>query len=318
MTDLQKKLCLLLGFCSSAFAAENTYDLKNLWTQQNREQRIILQDFMQKLIDKTLKAEFEKFDDNRNETTKNPVLIHYDQTLDRLLKQIPETKPVPGTVVIWYLYNLGFIIKTPTTCFGVDIHHRRAELLEPYLDFLVVTHNHNDHYFMPLLRAMTATKKLVISNFFPNAGYTKAAEQTHQINGITIHCGEADHNSVLKKFTMPMEIICPTGDKKFVFFTSGDVCHHQFLNKKSESIDLSAVHPSCGMEAIEAAKRINAKLTFIAHLHEMGHEWNKWRWTFEDGRRQLNIFREQNKDAYLPVWGEKFIWDGSEILTNQK
>ena len=256
MTGFQKKLCVLFGFCSSALATEKNFDLKELWSEQDQKQRIVLQDYMQKLIDKTMKAEFEKFDDNRNETTKNPVLIHYDQTLDHLLKQIPETKPVPGTVVIWYLYNLGFIIKTPTACFGVDIHHRRAELLEPYLDFLVVTHNHNDHYSMPLLRAMTAAKKLVISNFFPNAGYTKASEQTHVVKGITIHCGESDHNNILKRFTMPMEIICPTGKQNFVFFTSGDTFHHRFLNKKSEAIDLYAVHPYCGMEAIEAAKAV--------------------------------------------------------------
>ena len=213
---------------------------------------------------------------------------------------------------------MGFVIKTPTVCFGVDIHHRNAEKLEPMLDFLVTTHNHMDHYSMPLMRAMNAAGKPVVSNFFPNPYYTKAAEKTHEIKGITIHCGEADHNQRLRKFTMPMEIICPTGDKKFVFFTSGDCGDHTFLKAKSKEVDLYSVHPRCGMSAIDAAKQVNAKLTFIVHLYELSHEFNKWRWKFQDGKDEVEIFKKDSYKAYVPVWGEKFIWDGIKTEGCQK
>ena len=309
---------MLLAVGGSLFAKNNTPDLTDLWLEQDTKKRMELQDYMQTLVDKTLKAEYMAFFENSSMPTNNKVLQYNDASLDRILKQLPAEKPAPGTVTIWYLYNMGFVIKTPTTCFGVDINHRHGEKLEPYLDFLVVTHNHNDHYTIPLMRAMTANQKMVISNFFPNAGYTKAASMTHKIKDITIHCGESDHNSRLKKFTMPMEIICPTGDRNFVFFTSGDTSNHSFLEKKSEKIDLYAVHPFNGMKAIEAAKKLDAKLTFIVHLLEMTHEYNKWRWKYADGRWQLDVFRENNRNAYLPVWGEKFIWDGTKILTTQK
>ena len=309
-------MLLVLGV--SLFAENSTLNLTDLWLEQDTKKRMELQDYMQTLVDKTLSAEYRKFFENSSSSTDNKVLQYNDAALDRILKQLPAEKPAPGTVTIWYLYNMGFVIKTPTTCFGVDINHRRGDKLEPYLDFLVVTHNHSDHYTLSLMRAMSANKKLVISNFFPNAGYTKAASMTHKIKDVTVHCGEADHNRILKKFTMPMEIICPTGDRNFVFFTSGDTFRHSFLEKKSDKIDLYAVHPFNGMKAIEAAKKLDAKLTFIVHLHEMNHEYNKWRWKYADGRWQLDVFRENNRNAYIPVWGEKFIWDGSTIRTVQK
>lgn len=307
----------LLAFCSTIFAKDNTPDFREFWNIQDMKSRITLQDVMQNWVDKTLTAEYMAFFNVPEKKTENPVLQFNDHALERILQQLPNEKPEPGTVTIWYLYNMGFVIKTPTACFGVDINHRKGEKLAPYLDFLVVTHNHNDHYTLSLMREMTASGKMVISNFYPNPGYTKAPSMTHEINGVTIHCGESDHNNRLRKFTMPMEIICPTGNRNFVFFTSGDTCHHSFLQNKSETIDLYAVHPRNGMSAIEAAKKINAKHTFIVHLHEMTHEYNKWRWKFQDGRNELAIFDEQKKNAYLPVWGEKFIWDGI-LHVNQK
>lgn len=298
--------------------AAEACNFKDMWFENNDKKREKLQDAMQAVIDKICKKEFDAFDNNPNAKTVNPVLKFYDQSLERLANDIPATQVKSGTVAIWYLYNMGFVIKTPEVCFGIDIHHRHAKKLAPFLDFIAVTHNHDDHYSMPLMRKMNAEQKPVISNFFPNFGYTKAAEFTHNIKGVTIYCGEANHNDRLKKFTMPMEFVCPTGDKKFVFFTSGDCYNHEFLNKKSEKIDLYAIHPRCGMIPVNAAQRLNPELTFIGHLQELGHEINVWRWQFSVGRYELEEFKKLNKKAYVPVWGEKFIWDGEKIIGCQK
>lgn len=318
MTDFQKRLFCFCMLCSPGLFSGEKYDLTELWTEQNPEKRIILQDYMQTCCDKILTAEYMDFISDPEKKTSNQLFRYYDLSFDRILQQLPKEKPAPGTVTVWYLYNMGFIIKTPTACFGVDICHRKAELLEPYLDFIVGTHNHNDHYSIPLMQKMNAAGKLVITNYFPNSGYTKATSYTHNIKDVTIHCGESDHNNRLKKFTMPMEIICPSGNRNFIFFTSGDTSHHKFLKPESDAVDLYIVHPFNGMSAIEAAKQVNAKLTFIVHLHEMTHEYNKWRWKYADGRHIAELFQEEKLNAYIPVWGEKFIWDGNTLLNTQK
>ena len=307
-----KKLFLQLLSVIIGISASGS-DFSAMRTEKDTKKRENLQDRLQEIINKTLKAEFEAFDNDTGKKTSNPALKFYDQSIDRLLQDIPATTVAPGTVVIWYLYNMGFVIKTPDTCFGIDIHHRHAVKLEPLLDFIATTHNHDDHYNLPLLRAMTAKGKLVISNFFPAKGYTKASAYTHEINTVTVHCGESDHNPTLRNFVVPMEFVCTTGDKKFVFFTSGDTYHHSYLQKKSEYVDLYAVHPRCNMKAIEAAKKLCAKKTLIVHLLEMGHEYNRWRWPFQVGRDEISVFQGNNMDAYVPVWGEKLLWDGEKI-----
>ena len=45
----------------------------------------------------------------------------------------------------------------------------------------------------------------------------------------------------------------------------------------------------------------------------MGHEYNRWRWPFQLGREEVANFRKDNLDAYVPVWGEKLLWDGKKI-----
>ena len=106
--------------------------------------------------------------------------------------------------------------------------------------------------------------------------------------------------------------------KSSFFFTSGDCWSHEYLNKKSERIHLYAQHPRCGMIPLKASQRLNPDLTFIVHLQELGHEINVYRWQFSVGREELNNLKQANLDAYVPVWGEKFIWDGNKVTGCQK
>ena len=312
----KKFLSFLFLGCSLFLGAADVPDFKQMWNESDEVKRCVLQDLMQARIDKLPKAEFDNFDKDPAVKSDNPVLKFYDAALERVLADIPATKVRPGTVVIWYLYNMGFIIKTPESCFGVDIHHRNAVRLAPLLDFTAVTHKHGDHFSKPLLNEMNSLKKVIISNFFQNPGLTKSPEYTRKLpGGITVHCGEADHNSRLKKFTMPMEFVCKTGDKEFVFFTSGDVCSEKFLKRKSEKIHLYAIHPRCGMLTIKGVKRLDPQMTFIGHLQELGHEINRWRWSFAVGRKDQQILDKIKKSAYVPVWGEKFLWDGEMVST---
>ena len=95
----------------------------------------------------------------------DPMLAFYRLSLDHVINAIKTTTVENGTTCIWQLYNMGYIVKTPTTCFGIDINHRWAEKLEPYLDFLCVTHKHQDHYNTALINAMLNAGKPVYSNW---------------------------------------------------------------------------------------------------------------------------------------------------------
>lgn len=308
----------ILSFLCIFASAGDVAALHRIKSEKDPAIRAELLDRMQQLANRTSKDEFDTFDYNPKLKTNNPLLKFYDETLDRVKQDVINTQVSPGNVAVWYLYNMGFIIKTPTACFGVDIHHRRAVELAEVLDFVAITHNHLDHQSIPLLREMNRLNKPIISNFFENRFYTKEIEHTHRIADVTICCGEADHHSKkLAKFTMPLEIICPTGNRNFVFFTSGDCSDEIYLHRKSEQIDLYAVHPFCGMKAVQAAKKLTPRMTFLVHLLEMSHEVDRWRWTVENGRSEQKIFDQEKLNSYIPVWGEKFIWN-RETLSSCK
>ena len=102
---------------------------------------------------------------------KFPVLRWYDRAFDRVAEQLVRTKVEGDRPAIWYLYNMGLVVKTKSCTFGIDICHRKAPALAQHLDFLLTTHNHGDHYNMPLHKKMGALKKPVLSNFFLLRGW---------------------------------------------------------------------------------------------------------------------------------------------------
>ena len=101
---------------------------------------------------------------------KHPLFHFYDHAFDKVLQGVKNETPGPGEVFLWHLYNMGYVVKTERHCFGIDLHHRRDVELVPELDFLVVTHNHNDHYTLALATAMDQAGKPIFRNFFPNTG----------------------------------------------------------------------------------------------------------------------------------------------------
>ena len=43
------------------------------------------------------------------------------QAVDKVCHEVRTTKVKSGTVAVWLLYNMGYVIKTPTAVFGIDI-----------------------------------------------------------------------------------------------------------------------------------------------------------------------------------------------------
>jgi len=239
---------------------------------------------------------------------KYPVLAYYDRAIDKLLYEIPATKVERG-IVVWHLYNMGYVVKTPECCFGIDLHHRRAAELAPLLDFILVTHNHSDHYNLALLQAMSHAKKPVVSNFYPSRGYQRPP-QKFEIADVTIETGETDHNATLKKFMSTYRITCGRTSDAPVLYHTGDSCDFRQLQMPCKA-DVWIVHPQVGILVPEAAKHLLPKEIWFSHLLEMGHckpsiyrpiDWI----TFYCDQA---VIQKQNPEIFCraPMWGEKIV-----------
>lgn len=243
-----------------------------------------------------------------------PTFARLESAFEGVYRELRETKVVDiNKPAIWYIYNMGLIVKTAEKCFSIDLHHRRAHELAPLLDFALITHNHGDHYTMPFLSAMDEVQgKTIIQNFFENSGavhgnqcgFIKEEEHEFNFGSIKVITGCCDHNPKLVKFTIPFEI--HIGD--FTLFHSGDCFNHNQLHPTRQP-DLWVLHPYCGMDPLKGCREMNhpPKRIVIAHLQELAHARDMWRWTFADGLRVKNSLIKAGYDAIMPLWGERLM-----------
>ena len=241
----------------------------------------------------------------------HPAFCWYDAAFEKVLNEVKNETAVPGEVKIWLVYNMGYVVKTPTHCFCIDLHHRRARELVPFLEFALVTHNHKDHYTSEFLAAMNSARKKVYSAFFPSyGGYSKEPERELRLaDDLTLRIFESDHNAHLRRFVTPFEIVCKTGNDTCVIFHSGDSCNAKQLHPRSPKVDFHMVHPRVGLDVRESARdTVRPEVTLISHLLELHHKFDKWRWSFAEGYAGADKVRSVGKKAYVPMWGEKIVW----------
>ena len=236
-----------------------------------------------------------------------PVLELYDRAFERIVSELKGNTAAPDACELYLLYNMGYVVKTARGCFGVDLHHRLASHFADKLDFLCITHNHDDHYEMSALQAFEAAGKMIISNFYPAAGYSKYKKEHCLANGIRVIAHESDHNIRLQGFTAPMEIILENG---IVLYFGGDSYRADQLIPDSGRADCLILHPRVGLAPQEAVRAVKPDLTLVSHLLEFHHPVDKWRWSYEDGLEALSEIASAGFCGCIPFWGEKVTITG--------
>ena len=239
-----------------------------------------------------------------------PALQRYENAFDKVLAEI-ESVEVKDRPAVWFVYNMGFIVKTEKSLFAIDLHHRRAEVLAPKLDFALITHNHGDHYTELFYSAMNnKERKTVVSNFKDNygahrggkygGGYTRAVKK-FEFGDVKVRTTLTDHNNYLIDFTTAFEVTI--GD--FVIYHSGDCANAGKLKPECPNPDLWIFHPRCGMRPVDGARAVNPKLAVVAHLNELGHAKDRWRWTWAQGEHDRQQLEAAGFKAIVPLWGDR-------------
>ena len=238
-------------------------------------------------------------------------LENLEAAFERVLREVRETK-VGDVPAVWSVYNMGYVVKTRESLFSIDLVHRRALEFAPLLDFALITHNHDDHYTEEFYSAMDGAGKTVVSNFKDNyggyrgkngygGGFTRA-NKMFAFKDVEIRTSLTDHNGYLVDFTTAFEI--KVGD--FVIYHSGDCANVEKLNP-TRTPDLWFVHPYCGMKTEDGVAKFHPKLTAIAHLNELGHARDRWRWTYQDGYRAKAAAEKAGGKAIVPLWGDRIV-----------
>ncbi len=240
-----------------------------------------------------------------------PALGYLRAATTHALADIRRTRVDRG-VAIWFLYNMGYIFKTPTACFGIDVTARECEKLAADLDFLLISHEHCDHYHVPLMEAMIQRSKPVITRWLPGTTVlTQGA--SFDFAGIHVKVEIGDHHYAQPGQTHNMlmfEVNCGPLANQAVIYHSGDG-NNLHKMRPAKPIDVFIPHVSVGMSVPDAIRHLQPTLTLVSHVMELGHNIDQWRWSYEYAFDVIKDIPENQ--ATLLTWGERYVLPGTVI-----
>lgn len=247
-----------------------------------------------------------------------PILRRYDDAFRKVAREMRETE-VCDTPAIWYVYNMGIVVKTRKALFSIDLCHRLAPTIADELDFAVISHNHIDHYTRAFYRAMDGRHKTVFQNFECNYGAAlnkgslggfSHSECKYDIGDVTIHTYVSDHNPILRKFVMPVEV--HIGD--YTILHSGDTHNVQDLHPV-RTPDMWIHHAWCwgnyykreewaNSETVRGIRAFSPRLAVVAHHQELSHS-KPGRRSFDAAQNRKTAAEEAGVCALAPFWGDR-------------
>lgn len=250
---------------------------------------------------------------------KEPILYAYRLAFEKVLREVKHTKVKKGTASVWMLYNMGFVVKTPSGCFGIDVDHRLAEQLAPYLDFLYITHNHGDHANVKLMAAMKQLGKPVITNFdADNAPYFSTTATSYKIGNFTLKTDISDHlrSPDLPNFVAVVRIDCGEDAGNFSLLHCGDSGFDPRRFKNVEGpVDVVVLRWGAPRENDilgTGEGQVKTNYALLSHLIEMRHK------PYPKGQASItqtlkHLPGVDCKNTLLPSWGEKLVWKGGVL-----
>jgi L-ascorbate metabolism protein UlaG (beta-lactamase superfamily) len=241
------------------------------------------------------------------------------------LESIKNDKVENGTVAIYMLYNMGYVIKTPSSCFGIDIYHRWAKKLAPYLDFLCVTHNHADHYSADLIQAMFDANKPVLSNYLKKGtaySYTSTTSNNYTIGKFTIRTAITDHNGTVegRNFITVFRIECGDDAGNFTLLHVGDSNYQtvQFTNVQG-AVDVLIPRYAPVPHGLNenniigtGTGQVQPGYVLLSHILELSHgDVAGSRWPLDMALERASKINCEK--TYVPMWGEKLVWKNGKL-----
>ena len=233
------------------------------------------------------------------------------QSFDKVRNELRTTKVKEGTVAVGLLYNMGYIVKTPTATFGIDLNSRHLDEILDYIDFAMITHPHGDHNTKELREGMAKRNKPLLAAFdakdVEELRVTDGGEYT--FGDVKVRVTLGDHNKKARKYVASYEIDCGPRTNNTIIFHTGDTNNYVQLNPQKQ-VDIFMLHMSVGLDIQASIDKFNPHHVFLSHLQEWGHRINKWRWTFDDALRLKSKLKHDH--IWIPCWGERIIYNRND------
>ena len=272
----------------------------------------------------------------------SPLSSFFDFRIKKVLEEIKTTKVGKDEVVLWYIYNMGVIIKSEEKTVGVDLGQEwispKIPQLADYVDLLIFSHPHPDHLSIKAVKRAVGNSIPVVfpsgdvslETFYGEKGVgdkttslrrmiaklakvkdddlliAMAPEETRTIEGVKITAYSAVHRGPSFLSEIPTRWFWFEFDG-FRFLQTDDAClmdrPSSFFSDKVDVLLTAQPFPNPN-EILS----INPKFVFPLHHHEIGHGRRACE---EDTLEKYFQLAEQvkNQNSLIKVmpliWGEK-------------
>lgn len=271
----------------------------------------------------------------------SPLSSFFNLRLEKAIKEIKTSQPAKDEIFLWYIYNMGVIIKSENTTVGVDLGQEwissQLTKLADFVDFLIFSHPHPDHLSLKLAKkAVENGVPLVIpsGDVTPEAFYGEretnkkamsmaeavvkfakiknkdliiemAPGETRTIKGVKITAYPATHRGPEHVQSTPTRwFYFEIANTRFLQTDDGELKETP-LSYFSNKVDvLLTAQPRINPEQILT---VNPKIAFPLHHHELGHGKESCRNNLSDQIRLAEEVEKQKPEIkVIPIiWGEK-------------
>jgi len=241
-----------------------------------------------------------------------PAIYYLYKADQNAFENIHKTQVKKG-LAVWYLYNMGYVFKTPESCFGIDISAVNSERLAGDLDFLLTTHDHGDHFWVPLLDSMIKAGKPVVTLWYKGSKVvTKPTQFKFGHVRVKVDIGDHHREDADGKDNMLMyQVDCPIGDGTCTIYHSGDGNNYLKMHP-DRKVDIYIPHVQVGMSIEDAVHYLKPQITLVSHVMELGHSPkppHAWRWSFDYAFDIVKNIPESQ--ATILTWGERWLLPGT-------
>ena len=322
-------MALMFLWLTAAHAAWPELDVARIWLSKHppngtndlerREKMALLQEASDRLPHEKWVAYKQSWTENpaladRMEN-EEPILYYLSKATTEAISDIRHTKVERG-VVVWFMYNMGYVFRTPQGCFGIDLSFRAAPQLAEDLDFVLATHEHQDHQHDPLLDAMTAKGKLVVSRFYKGGkcipgGSDAATPVELQLKSfrVKVDIGDHHHDTVPPSLNSMLMYQIDCGD--CTIYHSGDASNLEKM-KPDRPVGIFIPHVKIGLPIAETIRQLKPRMTFPSHVLELGHPPKPnhgWRVSYDYAFRTIKDIPQDH--ATVLTWGQRWEWPGT-------
>lgn len=236
---------------------------------------------------------------------------YYQAGMKMALREIEATKTDNG-LIIWKLYNMGFIVRSKNHTIGFDVHpgvygtltgEQRSNLVSQ-IDILFLSHAHGDHINGEVVSAMLAAGKRVVMppgiDVFDDPAKLilhlyDNYKVTTDLGGVKVRCFPGTQDQ------LPCSVYAVTIDG-FTISHNGDNGRTNIYEEISKAAPVDVALANCWSGLRAYVDATHPALVIVGHENELSHEVAK-RESYAMSFQRLREAGIQAK-AFILNWGE--------------